>query len=189
MSAAPLVALALNEIGADVPTTQSLMRIAVVLATAVNKMAGLKGLAKQTLVLDALREVLATPMIANRMDDTAKAVLAEVVNNIIPQTLTLVVEAGRSGALKKPTVGCVASFCSFFCRSAAGVATAANAPPAVADALSAAAAVATIADVVEPDNVQVDPVAETTAPPASEPEPTSASAEMSPSPEETPVEQ
>jgi hypothetical protein len=177
--------------GADVVTTQSLMRVAVILATAVNKAPGLKGLEKQKLVLDALREVLATPMIADQLDETAKAVLADVVDNIIPHTLALVVEAGRSGALKKPTVGCVGSFAALFCRSAASAMVAAKAgPPEVAQALSAGAAVVESVSVVV-DTEPAAPAAEPSEPAVTqvEPEPTSASAESSQPPSTEPVEQ
>ena len=172
-----LVALALREMGADAVTTQSLMRIAVVLATAVNKASGLKGLEKQKLVLDALREVLATPVIAEKLDDAAKAILADAIDNIIPQTLALVVEAGRSGALKKPTVGCVGSFAALFCRSAARHVVAVGAPAEVASGLAVATALADAVSVAVAvaDNEQAAPVAETTEQQA----PTSASEEPS----------
>jgi hypothetical protein len=172
-----LVALALREMGADAVTTQSLMRIAVVLATAVNKASGLKGLEKQKMVLDALREVLATPVIAEKLDDAAKAILADAIDNIIPQTLALVVEAGRSGALKKPTVGCVGSFAALFCRSAARHVVAVGAPAEVASGLAVATALADAVSVAVAvaDNEQAAPVAETTEQQA----PTSASEEPS----------
>jgi hypothetical protein len=183
-----LAAMALREMGADAVTTQSLMRIAVVLATAVNKAPGLRGAEKQKLVLDALREVLATPMVADQMDDSAKAVLKDVIDNIIPQTLALVVEAGRSGALKKPTVGCVGSFAALFCRSAASaVAKAGVAPVAVTQALETAAVVVDVAVVA--DSEQAAPAAEPTEPAQVEQEPTSASAESSQPPSSEPVEQ
>ncbi len=183
-----LAAMALREMGADAPTTQSLMRIAVVLATAVNKAPGLRGAEKQKLVLDALREVLATPMVADQLDDSAKAVLKEVIDNIIPQTLALVVEAGRSGALKKPTVGCVGSFAALFCRSAASaVAKAGVAPVAVTQALETAAVVVDVAVVAGSE--QAAPAAEPTEPAQVEQEPTSASAESSQPPSTEPVEQ
>ncbi len=183
-----LAAMALREMGADAPTTQSLMRIAVVLATAVNKAPGLRGAEKQKLVLDALREVLATPMVADQLDDSAKAVLKEVIDNIIPQTLALVVEAGRSGALKKPTVGCVGSFAALFCRSAASaVAKAGVAPVAVTQALETAAVVVDVAVVAGSE--QAAPAAEPTEPAQVEQEPTSASAESSQPPSSEPVEQ
>ncbi len=169
-----LVTLALREMGADAVTTQSLMRIAVVLATAVNKASGLKGLEKQKLVLDALREVLATPVIAEKLDDAAKAILVDAIDNIIPQTLALVVEAGRSGALKKPTVGCVGSFAALFCRSAARHVVAVGAPAEVASGLAVAADAVSVAVAVA-DNEQAAPVAETTEQQA----PTSASEEPS----------
>jgi hypothetical protein len=190
-SAQSLAAMALREMGADVVTTQSLMRIAVVLATAVNKAPGLPGLEKQKLVIDALREVLATPMISDQLDATAKAVLADVIDNIIPQTLALVVEAGRSGALKKPTVGCVGSFAALFCRSAASaVAKSGTAPVEVAQALTAAATVVESVAVVV-DTEPVAPAAETSEPAVTqvEPEQTSASVESSQPPSTELVEQ
>jgi hypothetical protein len=186
-----LSALALREMGADVVTTQSIMRIAVVLANAVNKAPGLRGAEKQKLVIDALREVLATPMIADQLDATATAILKDAIDNIIPQTLALVVEAGRSGALKKPTVGCVGSFAALCCRSAASaVAKAGVAPVAVTQALETAAVVVDVAAVASSE--QAAPVAEPTEPvvtDSAEPEPTSASVESSQPPSSEPVEQ
>jgi hypothetical protein len=123
VSLQPLIQQALAAIGADVPTAQSLMRIAVALAQDVNKMPGLKGRERLDLVLKVLREVLATPAVADRIPADVKPVLDNVVAQIIPETLTLVVGASRGEfSLQRPSVGCVARLGALFCQTAAAVA-------------------------------------------------------------------
>ena len=103
-----LVALALQQIGTASPDAQLVMRIAVNLAQEANKAAGLKGRERLDLVVRALRETLAMPAIKERMPEAAWVALTEVVEVVVPETLTLVVSASRgSFQLKKPSVGCV----------------------------------------------------------------------------------
>ena len=134
-----LIATGLAAVGATTPTAQSLMRLAVSLAQDANKIQGLKGRQRLELVLKALREVLTTTAINQKIPPDVLRGLREVVDTVIPETITLVVEASRGGYdLKRPSVGCVASLLALFCRSAAVIA-AGN--PAVAQAAAAAAAV------------------------------------------------
>lgn len=133
-----LVKLAVAKLGADTPTAQSLLRLAVVLAQDANKLPGLKGKERLELVLSALRETLAVPTVKEKIGPDAEKILKDVIDNVIPETITLVVEASRGGfSLKKPTVGCVASLAAVLCR-----AVAAAAPPQVASVAASAAAVA-----------------------------------------------
>lgn len=114
-----LLQLALKQFGADVPTTQSVLRVSVTLAEAVNKAQGLNGRAKMDLVLKTLRDVLAVPDVAARIPEDAKGPLRVVVDTVVPETLTLVIEAGRGQYdLKKPSVGCLARLCGASCKRA-----------------------------------------------------------------------
>jgi hypothetical protein len=123
MSAAttgPLLQLALKQIGADVPTSQTILRVAVKLAEAANTLPNMNGRAKLDLVLKTLRDVLAVPEVAARVPEEARAPLRLVIDTIVPEALTLVIEAGRGGYdLKKPSVGCLAKLCALACRRAA----------------------------------------------------------------------
>jgi hypothetical protein len=139
-----LIATGLTNIGATNPTAQSLMRLAVTLAQDANKFQGIKGRERLDLVLKALREVLAAAAISQRIPPDVLKGLREVVETVIPETITLVVDASRgSFDLKRPSVGCVASFAVLFCKSAAAVvgspalAQAAQVTQAVVDAIPA----------------------------------------------------
>lgn len=149
-----LLKIALKELGADVPTTQSVLRIAVVLAEAANRLPRLAGREKLDLVLQTLRGVLATPAVRDRIPEEARAPLTLVIDTVVPETLALVIEAGRGRFdLKKPSVGCLAKLGALLCRSAAAVVTdpeAKRALVAAADATSVVAvAVAVAVDVSE----------------------------------------
>lgn len=147
-----LLKIALRELGADVPTTQSVLRIAVVLAEAANRLPRLAGREKLDLVLQTLRGVLATPAVRDRIPEEARAPLTLVIDTVVPETLTLVIEAGRGRFdLKKPSLGCLAKLGALLCRSAAAVVTdpeAKRALVAAADATSVVA-VAVAVDVSE----------------------------------------
>jgi hypothetical protein len=120
MSAEPLLQLALKEIGTTVPSSQSVLRVAVKLAEAANRLPNMKGRAKLDLVLKTLRDVLAVPEVAARIPEEARAPLTLVVDTIVPDALTLVIEAGRGQFdLKKPSVGCLARLCGLACRRVA----------------------------------------------------------------------
>lgn len=135
-----LIATGVASVGATNPTAQSLMRLAVTLAQDANKFQGIKGRDRLDLVLKALREVLATAAINQRIPPDVLKGLREVIETVIPETITLVVDASRgSFDLKRPSVGCVASFAALFCKSAAAV----TGSPALAQAAAVASAVAT----------------------------------------------
>jgi hypothetical protein len=140
-----LIATGLSKIGTDLPTAQSLMRLAVDLAQDANKFQGLKGADRLALVLSALREVLTTTAITQKIPPEALKAMREVVETVIPETITLVVAASRGGYdLKRPSVGCVASFVALFCRTVAATAPAGSQIASVAGAAQAvASAVAT----------------------------------------------
>lgn len=145
-----LLKIALRELGADVPTTQSVLRIAVVLAEAANRLPRLAGREKLDLVLQTLRGVLATPAVRDRIPEEARAPLSLVVDTVVPETLTLVIEAGRGRFdLKKPSVGCLAKLGALLCRSAAAVVTDPEAKRALAAAADATSVIAVAVDVSE----------------------------------------
>jgi hypothetical protein len=181
----PLLQIALRGFGADAPTTQTVLRVAVILAENVNKMPGLGGRAKLDLVLKTLRDVLAVPQVAERVPDDARIVLRNLIDTVVPDALSLVIEAGRGQFdLKKPSVGCLAKLCGMVCRRAgariggdAGAALVSAA--AVVDAAVVAVGVTEDKPVVTPPVVAVavavpedKPSTDATvAPPAESPEP------------------
>jgi hypothetical protein len=115
-----LAELALKELGADAPTTAVVMRVAARLATTVNSWPGLHGSEKQTIVLATLREVLTSEAVRSRMEPAAHATLLATVDTVVPETLALVVAAGRGEIdLRRPSVGCAARFAALLCRAVA----------------------------------------------------------------------
>jgi hypothetical protein len=153
-----LVALAVKQLGADVPTAQNLMRIGISLAQEVNKAKDLPGRAKLDLVVRALRGVLEEPVVRARLTPEVAASLQSVIQDVIPETISLVVEASRGAfQLKKPTVGCVAGVLALLCRQAAAHAPgdlgkAAAQAAVVAEVAKAASETATPAEVVAPED-------------------------------------
>jgi hypothetical protein len=114
-----LLQIALRGFEADVPTTQSVLRVAVALAENVNGVPNMSGRAKMDLVLKTLRDVLAIPAVAARIPEDVKEPLRVVIDTVVPETLTLVIEAGRGRFdLKKPSVGCLAILCGRACKRA-----------------------------------------------------------------------
>jgi hypothetical protein len=160
-----LIATGLSKIGADVPTAQSLMRLAVTLAQDANKFQGLKGADRLALVLSALREVLTTTAITQKIPPEALKALREVVDSVIPETITLVVAASRGGFdLKRPSVGCIAAFVALFCRTVAATAPAGSQIAQIAAASQAVAstvAAATPAEEKEKEKETISPAAVT----------------------------
>jgi hypothetical protein len=146
-----LLSLATAQLGGDVPATQNLMRIGITLAQEVNKATALSGRAKLDLVIRVLRDLLAEPVIHGRLTPEVAATLDGIVRDVIPETISLVVDASRgSFQLKKPTVGCVARVLALLCRQAA-----AHVP---GDAGKIATQVAVVVDTVSvvADTVSVD---------------------------------
>lgn len=135
----------MRHFGSSAPTAQTVLRVSVILAEAVNKQAALHGPEKLALVVAALRETLEIPDIKARIPAEVFVALQELIDHVVPETITLVVEAGRGGfALKKPSVGCVAGLAALFCRAGAAVAVAAKAPVAVAEVATAVSEIATV---------------------------------------------
>lgn len=120
MNVEALKAKALAQLGTDVPTAQNLMRIAVALAQDVNKATHLSGREKLDHVMRALRGLLAEKAVTDRVSPAELVVLQNVVNDVIPETISLVVEASRGAfQLKKPSIGCVARVSALLCRQVA----------------------------------------------------------------------
>jgi hypothetical protein len=120
MDTATLVAIAVKQLGVDVPTAQSLMRIGITLAQEVNKASALPGRAKLDLVTRALRGLLEEPTVRARLSPEVLVTLQGIVQDVIPETISLVVDASRGAfQLKKPSVGCVARVAALFCRHVA----------------------------------------------------------------------
>lgn len=113
------VQLALEKLGADTPTTQSILRISVDIAQAVNKSKDLKGAEKMALVQQTLRALLATPALKEKLSEDATTQINTVINDVVPPTITLVIEAGRGHYdFKKPSVSCFVGLLSLLCRKA-----------------------------------------------------------------------
>jgi hypothetical protein len=139
-----LTQLALKELGADAPTTQSILRLSATLAAAVNRWPGLHGSQKAEAVLGALREVLELEAIRDKLSAEERAALRVVVDTVVPETLNLIVAAGRGEFdLRKPTPGCLAALAAALCRTGAAVAVAAA--PKSEEARQAAAILQTVA--------------------------------------------
>lgn len=162
-SVTPLVQLALKELGAEPPTTQIVLRLAATLAAAVNRWPGLKGPQKAELVLTALREMLAMEGIRGKLTPEEVAVLRVMVDTVVPETLNLLVAAGRGEFdLRKPTPGCFAAVGAMLCRAGAAVAVAAA--PGDASVTTAATVLQTVAQGASAvaTNEKEDPEATTT---------------------------
>jgi hypothetical protein len=143
-AARALSELALKEMGADAPTVAVVMRVATRLAATVNTWPGLRGSEKQAIVLDTLRVVITSEAVRSRMGAEEHATLLAAVDTIVPETLALVVAAGRGEIdLRRPTVGCVGRLAALLCRA---VAVAAPLSEEERRALQAAASVAAAVD-------------------------------------------
>jgi hypothetical protein len=127
-----LTARAASLFGADVPTAQSILRIAVSLAQDAARLPGLAGRERLELVLTALRETLRDQAVKKSIPPATLSALTEVINTVVPETITLVVSASRGEfALKKPSVGCLMGLCSSIASVAAQSATASEVRPPV----------------------------------------------------------
>jgi hypothetical protein len=146
-SVTPLVEIALKELGTDAPTTQSIVRLSATLAQAVARWPGLKGSQKAEMVVGALRELLGVEQIRGKLSAEEQAALRVVVDTVVPETLTLLVSAGRGEFdLRKPTPGCMAALAAALCRTGAAIAVVAA--PGNAVAAQAAGALQTAASAV-----------------------------------------
>lgn len=151
---ATLLELASRDLGA--PTVESVLRLSVKLAQAANNLKGLSGSDKLSLVLSTLRETLNEPLVKEKLGAEEHAKLIALVDTVIPETLTLVIAAGRGEIdLRKPSLGCLARFAPLFCRAATVLA--APAPPVDVSGSVAAAAAAPAAPVVPAEVVVAVP--------------------------------
>jgi hypothetical protein len=122
-----LVKLALEKLAGEVPSAASLLPIAVELAKAVNGRVDLKGAEKTALVQKALRELLETPSVKEKLDDTVEVALKDCVEHIVPVTIMLIVSASRGDlTFKKVQAGCFSAI--FSCITAAATRAAVPAP-------------------------------------------------------------
>ncbi len=132
-----LAAKALEHLGADAPTTDSILRVAAQLAVFVNKAPGLHGREKSALVQQVLREVINMPAVRPKLSDEAVSALNVVIDTVLPTTLALIVSAGRGEFdLKKVTPAKAWAWC---CTQGVAIAAAVSAPK--ADTVSIAKAV------------------------------------------------
>lgn len=175
---ATLLELASRELGS--PTVESVLRLSVKLAQAANDLKGLSGADKMSLVLSTLRETLNDPLVKDKMGAEEHVKLIALVDTVIPETLTLVIAAGRGEIdLRKPSVGCLARFAPLFCRAVtvlmaspsvdvSGAPAPAPAPvPAAPAAPVASPAEVAVAVPKDTDNSAPAPPPETTASPSS----------------------
>jgi hypothetical protein len=86
---------ALEMLGADMPTADSVLRVAAKLAQLVNKAPGLHGPEKAALVQQVLREILNSPIVRPKLDTAAVDALNMVIDTVVPIALTLIISAGR----------------------------------------------------------------------------------------------
>jgi len=122
-SVAPLVDIALKELGTETLTTQSIVRLSATLAQAVARWPGLKGSQKAEMVVGALRELLGVEQSRGKLSAEEQVALRVVVDTVVPETLTLLVSAGRGEFdLRKSTPGCMAALAAALCRTGAVVA-------------------------------------------------------------------
>lgn len=127
------VQLALSKIGADTPTTQTILRVGVEVAQAVNKSKEMKGAEKMALVQQTLRNVLETPSVKEKLSGETTAQLNTVINDVIPPSITLIIEASRGTYdFKKPSVSCVFGLLSMLCKGQAAATPVAVAEPCTA---------------------------------------------------------
>lgn len=160
------VQLALEKLGADTPTTQSILRVSVDVAQAVNKSKDLKGAEKMALVQQTLRAVIATPVLKEKLSEDASTQINTVINDVVPPTITLVIEAGRGHYdFKKPSVSCFVSLLSVLCRKVdteSSVSASISSPVAVPAPIPEAAAIPDSAPPTEPSTTpeDVEPVLE-----------------------------
>lgn len=123
-----LATKALEHLGADAPTTESLLRVAAQIAVLVNKAPGLRGSEKSALVQRVLREVINMPVVRSKLSEEAASALSIVIDTVVPTTLTLIVSAGRGEFdLKKITPAKAWAWC---CKHGVAIAVASSAPKA-----------------------------------------------------------
>ena len=149
MAAPSLQQIAITELAGGA-TAQSFLRLAVRLATEINKVADMKGSMKLAQVQGVLRMALAEPVVREKLSGEVLSVCESMIDTVVPEAITLVVQASRGEiSLKKPTVGCVASLCGLFCRAAVAAAPLVLPPAPVPSPSEVAAAVPVVTDAAE----------------------------------------
>lgn len=112
--------------------TQTLLRSATDLAQQVNQFRDLKGREKMEIVQDTLRDALQHPTIRQSITPALFEILMNTVKHVIPEAITLIINAGRGEFnFKKPSAGCISSLLSCF-----GIAAAAMGAPQVHQLIS-----------------------------------------------------
>lgn len=107
-----LLDYALQKVGSTPLTTQLLLQLSADLGQIINRWSGLKGPEKAALVLGTLAKLLEQPAIREKLTDDQIKALRVIIDTVIPETLTLLVAAGRGEIdFRKPTPGCFAAFC------------------------------------------------------------------------------
>lgn len=172
-----LAAKALEKLGADAPTADSILRVAAYLAELVNKAPGLRGSEKAALVQRVLRDIVAMPAVRAKLSDDAATALNIVIDTVVPTALTLIISAGRGELDLKNPQAVASSFLAWCCRSVSVVA-AASAPPKAADTATEATAPAPAPPVVA-EEVRVEEAAPAAAASSA---PTESSATLPPAP-------
>lgn len=109
----------LEKLGASPPTAETVLRRAAELAVLVNKAPGLSGAEKLALVQRVLRDIVNMPdMLVKGLGDKAVAELNNVIDTIVPTTISLIVSAGRGEFdLKKVVPTVVAAWSPWCCRA------------------------------------------------------------------------
>ena len=145
-----LAAKALEKLGADVPTADTILRLAAHLAELVNKAPGLHGPEKAALVQRVLRDVLAMPAVRAGLSDDAASALNIVIETVVPTALTLIISAGRGEFDLSSPQKAAASVWSWCCTHGVAVAAAVAAPK-KADTATVATVPAAASEEVRPE--------------------------------------
>ncbi len=102
--------------------TQTLLRSATDLAQQVNQFRDLKGREKMEIVQRTLRDALQHPTVRQQITPDLFEILMNTVKYVIPEAITLIINAGRGEFnFKKPSVGCISSLLSCFGTAAAAM--------------------------------------------------------------------
>jgi hypothetical protein len=160
-SSAALAAKALEKLGSDAPTTDSILRVAAYLAELVNKAPGLHGAEKTALVQQVLRDIISVPAVRAKLNDDTFNSLTIAIDMIVPTALALIISAGRGELdLRKP-----ATIWKWCCDAASVSVSAPAAAPAAAAPASAVDTVTEVMAVAVPLPLVTPPVTPPVAPP------------------------
>jgi hypothetical protein len=171
MAAQCLQQIAIAELS-GAPTAQSFLRLAVRLATEINKEVSFKGGMKMAQVQGVLRMALEEPIVREKLSPELIVSLTAMIDTVIPEAITIAVQASRGEiSLKKPTVGCVASLCGLFCRAAIAAAPLVLPPAPAPSPVSVPSAVVAEAEAPVKEAVEKPQETADATPTASEPQP------------------